>query len=127
MSSISIKSLKSRSIKTGVVISTLFMLLFMQGCSDVETLVRNRAEATLDGHQVVIKPCRNAYTRTEMDTPKDRQHVFGCGERTRVEIRNEALTVNGKNYGMLGSGDSVEVKDEKVFINRKEAEAVALK
>ncbi|HEX8748683.1 MAG TPA: hypothetical protein VF717_16040 [Pyrinomonadaceae bacterium] len=127
MSSISIKSLKAGTIKGGVIISALFMVLFMQGCSDVHTLVRNKAETTIDGHKVVINPCRDSYTRTLKDTPQDSQHVFGCGDRVRVEIRNEALTVNGKNYGMLGRGDSVEVKDEKVFINKKQAEAVAMK
>lgn len=127
MSFISSKNIKSRTIKSGVIISALFMVLFMQGCSDVETMVRNKAETTIDGHQVVIKPCRNSYTRTEADTPKDRQHVFGCGERTKVEIRNDALTVNGRNYGTLAKGDAIEVKDEKVFINKREAAVVAMK
>ncbi|HEX8176854.1 MAG TPA: hypothetical protein VF543_17320 [Pyrinomonadaceae bacterium] len=126
MPSISIKNLKSRTVKGGV-IPALFMALFMQGCSDVHTLVRNKAEATIDGHQVVINPCRESYTRTLKDTLTERHHVFGCGERVKIEIRNDALTVNNKNYGMLGQGDSVEVKDEKVFINKKQAEAVAMK
>ncbi|HKS28304.1 MAG TPA: hypothetical protein VJS44_10810 [Pyrinomonadaceae bacterium] len=125
MSSISI--MKSRTIKSGIFISSLFLVLFIQGCSDVETMVRNKAETEIDGHQVVIKPCRNSYTRTESDTPKDRQHVFGCGDRTKVEIRNDELTVNGRKYGTLAKGDAIEVKDEKVFINKKEAAVVAMK
>lgn len=127
MTSISAKSLKSRSAQTGIVIHALFLFLFMQGCSDVETLVRNKAEATIDSHQIVIKPCRNSYTRTIMDTETNRHHVFGCGEGVKVEIKNEALTVNGKSYGTLGQGDSVEVKNDRVFINKKEAAAVAMK
>lgn len=126
MSSISIKGMKPRTIKSGI-ISSLFLVFFMQGCSEVETLVRNKAETKIDGHRVAIRPCRNSYTRTEADTPKDRQHVFGCGERTKVEIRNEELTVNGRKYGTLAQGDSVEVRDEKVFINKKEAAALAMK
>lgn len=121
------KSLKSRAVKTGLILSALSLFLFMQGCSDANTLVWNKAETTIDGHQVVIRPCRDSYTRTESDTKTNRQHVFGCGQRVKVEIRNEALTVNGKSYGMLGAGDAIEVKDEKVFINKKEAEAVAMK
>ena len=127
MSSIRVKSFDARIIRTGIIASSLFLVLFIAGCSDMNTLVINKAEENIDGHQVVIKPCRNSYTRTEADTPTNRQHVFGCGDRTKVEIRNDALTVNGKSYGTLTQGDSVEVKDDRVFINKKEAVAVAMK
>lgn len=127
MSSISTKSLKSRTLKSVFILSSLSLFLFMQGCSDAHTLVWNKAETTIDGHQVVIRPCRDSYTRTESDTPTNRQHVFGCGDSVKVEIRNEALTINGKSYGMLSRGDSVEVKHDKVFINSKEAGALAMK
>ncbi|HEY0323756.1 MAG TPA: hypothetical protein VGC66_22580 [Pyrinomonadaceae bacterium] len=127
MSAISAKNVSARAIKASVVMSSLFLFLFMQGCSDVHSLVWNKAEATIDGHQIVIRPCRNSYTRTESDTPTNRQHVFGCGDDVKVEIRNEALMVNGKSYGMLNRGDSVEVKHDKVFINAKESGTIARK
>lgn len=113
--------------RTGFIISTLFLFIIMQGCSDMHTLVWNKAETVIDGHKVVIRSCRNSYTRTESDTKENSHHIFGCANYVKVEIRNEELTVNGKSYGMLGRGDSVEVKGDKVFINTKEAQVVAMK
>jgi hypothetical protein len=121
------EALKRSTAKTAIIISALFLLLSAQACSDIHTLAWNRAEDTIDGHKVVIKPCRNSYTKTVMDTKTNRYHIFACGDTVRVEIRNDALTVNDKSYGMLGAGDSVEVKDLKVFINTREAAEVAKK
>lgn len=120
-------ALKSRTAKTAIIISSLFLLLFTQACEDVHTLAWNKAETTIDGHRVLIKPCRNSFTRTLSDTKTNRHHIFGCGDKVQVEIKNEALSVNGKGYGTLGQGDAVEVKDGKVFVNKKEAAEVAKK
>jgi hypothetical protein len=127
MSRMSVKSLESRSVKTGIIMSSLLLVLFIQGCSSMGEVVWNKAETTIDGHKVVIRPCRDSYRRTKMDTETDSYHIFGCGEKVKIEIRNEMLTINGKSYGTLGRGDSVEVNREKVFINKKEAGAVAMK
>jgi hypothetical protein len=128
MSSTSPKIFASLSFKTGVVISSFFLLILMQGCSDVQSRLLNRADEFIDGHHVVISPCRGSYTKTISDTPTDRDHIFGChDDRIKVQIKNEQLTVNGKSYGTLSRGDSVAVKNDKVFINSKEAGAVALK
>lgn len=125
-------SAKSYRMRTAIIISSVFILLLMQACEEVHTLAWNKAETTIDGHQVIIKPCRMSYTRTMSDTPTDRHHIFACGDpdspdknKVRVVIKNEALSVNGKSYGTLNRGDSVEVKDGKVFINRQEAVEVA--
>lgn len=115
------------SLKTVVTLSTLSLILLAQGCSDLHTLVWNKAETVIDGHKIVIHACRNSYTRVEADTPTDRHQIFGCATYIEVDLHNDALTVNGKSYGTLSGGDSVEVKGEKVFINKKEAEAVAMK
>jgi hypothetical protein len=125
MSSIPAKSLKSRTVKTILILSSLSLFLFMQGCSDIHTAVWNKAETTIDGHQITIRPCRSSYLRTKSDKPTDRQHIFGCGDSVQVELRNEALLINGVSYGMLASGDSIEVNHDKVFINSKEAGAIA--
>ncbi|MBD0373593.1 MAG: hypothetical protein ICV60_22355 [Pyrinomonadaceae bacterium] len=127
MSSTSANNSRSLSIKTGIVISSLFLLLVMQGCSDIHNMVWNKADATIDGHHIVISPCRNSYTRTINDTPTDRNHIFGCGNTIAVQIRNEELTVNDKKYGMLNRGDSIVVKSGHVYINTKEAVEVAQK
>ena len=128
MAQIRSAALKHAIAKPALIISALLLFLFTQAsCSDLHTLAWNKAEQTLDGHKVVIKPCRDSYTETEIDTKTEtgRYYIFGCGDKVKVEIRNEALTVNGKSYGMLGAGDSVEVKDGKVFINAKEVVEVA--
>lgn len=125
MASITIKNFKTS--RRGIIASSLFLFLFIQGCSSMNELVMNKAETTINGHQVVIRPCRDSYTRTLKDTETNRHHVFGCGKHIKVEIRNEVLTVNDKSYGMLNSGDSIEVKNDKVLINKKEAVAVAMK
>lgn len=123
MTLISAESLKSSIMAAGIV-SSLLLLLFAQGCSDVDTLVWNKADTTIDGHHIVISPCRDSYTKTINDTPTDRHHVFGC-KSVEVKIDNEELTVNDKPYGTLSRGDTVMVKNGKVFINDKEAVAVA--
>ena len=127
MALISTKGLKSRAIKTGIIASSLSLLLFTQGCSDMKEVVLNRAVTTIDGHEVVIQPCRNSYSKTINDTPTERNHMFGCGDKTKVELKNEELKVNGKYYGTLGRGDNIIVRHDKVFINQKEAVEVAMK
>lgn len=127
MSATSGKSFKSRAALTSFALFAFFMPLFTQGCSDMNTLIWNKAETTIDGHRVVIRSCRNSYTRTEYDAKENRRHIFGCANYVKVEIGNEELTVNGKSYGTLGRGDSVEVKGGKVLVNNKEAGAVAMK
>jgi hypothetical protein len=93
----------------------------------VNEVVWNKAETMINGHRVTIRPCRDSYLSTKMDTPTNRHHIFACGKRIKVEIKNEELSVNGKSYGKLGSGDSVEVKNDKILINQKEAGTVAMK
>lgn len=125
MNLIRAKSLNSRTAQAAVFMLSLFLFLLMQGCADLHNLVWNKADTFIDGHHIVISPCRNSYTKTISDTPTNRNHVFGCGESIKVQIKNEDLTVNDKSYGMLGSGDSIVVKNGKVFINTKEAVEVA--
>lgn len=127
MPSLRIKSTQSSARRTGIVTSSLLLFLLMQGCSGMNELVMNKAETTIEGHRIVIRPCRDSYTRTLMETPAKRHHVFGCGNHIKVEIKNEELTVNGKGYGMLNSGDAIEVRKDRVLINQKEAMAVAMK
>lgn len=111
--------------KTGFVISALYLLIIIQGCSSLQTIVWDRAETTLDGHHLVIHRCPNSYQRVESDTASERRYVFGCENNIKVEIRNDALTVNGRSYGMLNKGDSIEVSNDKVLINGKEPAVVS--
>ena len=127
MSSMSPKVFESLSFRTGVIISSLFLLILIQGCSDIQSHLLNKANAFIDGHHIAISPCRGSYTKIS-DTETNRDFIFNCNDDSiRVQIKNEQLTVNDKSYGMLSSGDSVVVKNDKVFINSKEAGAVAMK
>lgn len=128
MSSMTQTNLRSDSIKTGVLISSLFLLILMQACSDLNTLVWKKADAVIDGHRVVISPCRGSYTKTVSDTPANRDHTFACSDDSIVvHIKNEELRINEKSYGTLKRGDNIAVRDGRVFINEKEAEALAMK
>jgi hypothetical protein len=126
MSSLSLKKLGF--IKAGVAASGLFLLLSLQGCSDAHALLWNKADAVIDGHRVVITPCRASYTKTISDTPANRDHIFACHDNSiAVHIKNDEMSVNEKSYGTLKRGDRVAVRDGKVFINEKEAAALAAK
>jgi hypothetical protein len=127
MSSRILKPIGLHLLKSGVVASGLFLFLVMQGCSDAHTLVWNKADAVIDGHRVVISPCRSSYTKTVSDTPTNRDHTFGCGSGITVQIKNEELTINAKSYGTLKRGDSVLVRNGSVFINEKEAGTIAMR
>jgi hypothetical protein len=79
-----------------------------------------REETVIWGHQILIKPCRNAEKQTLNDNaPLDSHHVIKCGA-TKVEIVNEELRVNEKSYGKLAEKAPVKVADGKVFINGSE-------
>lgn len=119
------EGLKSGAVKSVVAVSSILMLLLSAGCSDLHNLVWNKADTFIDGHHIVISPCRNSYTKTIMDTPAERNHIFGCGKDVAVQIKNEELIVNDKSYGTLGKGDSILVKNGKVFVNDKEPAVVS--
>ena len=126
MSSLSLK--KIGFIKAGVAASGLFLLLSLQGCSDAHALLWNKANAVIDGHLIIISPCRNSYTKTVSDTPTNRDHTFACHDGSIVvHIKNEELSINDKSYGALKRGDTIAVRGGKVFINEKETEALAIK
>lgn len=74
-------------------------------------------EAVIWGHQILVKSCRNVEKQTLRDNgPLDSHHVIKCGA-TKVEIVNEELRVNDKNYGKLAEKAPVQVTNDKVFIS----------
>ena len=112
------KTLKSHLRSLFVV--SLF-LVFSSGCISVHNIPR---EEYLGSYLVSIRPfCESASTGSENQaqeggTSKIISYEFTCGE-TKVEIRENTLTVNGKSYGPLNEGDHIAVDYGKVRVNRE--------
>ena len=70
------------------------------------------ATATLDGHQVTVRPGAMMQSTTNI---MDR-HTLTVGEST-VVIENDNLTVNDVDYGSLNAGDKIIVDEGKVKVN----------
>lgn len=77
----------------------------------------------LGTHKVSVRPrCVSKQIHNDADTG-GRTYNLTCGD-TKVTIRNEELTVNGKSYGRLNEGDAVHVENGKVLVNEKQVEEV---
>lgn len=75
----------------------------------------------LGSHKVKITP--RCTTKEINNRFPDKQEIYNltCGN-TNVVIKNEELVVNGKSYGMLKAGDSVEVNSGQVLVNSRKVE-----
>ena len=88
-------------------------------------LFLGQEETVIWGHQILVKPCRNAEKQTLNDHGAlDSHHVIKCGA-TKVEIINEELRVNEKSYGKLTEKAPVQVTNGKVFIGGSEVQPAA--
>jgi len=75
----------------------------------------------LGTHKVSVRPrCVSKQIHNDADTG-GRTYNLTCGD-TKVTIKNEELTVNGKSYGRLNEGDAVHVENGKVLVNEKQVE-----
>lgn len=73
----------------------------------------------LGSHKVSVRPrCISTHINNSA-TGDGRTYNLTCGD-TRIVIKNEALYVNDKTYGMLRAGDAIHIEDTKVFVNSKE-------
>ena len=104
----------------------LFVLVFSSACIRFQQVPMQQQ---LGSHLVSIRPAcdtatTNSMTQTEPDgTSRVVAYEFTCGD-TKVEIRENTLTVNGKSYGTLDEGDLVAVDFGKVRVNLEVREEV---
>src|SRR6266513_3022363 len=92
--------------------------LAVTGCSRSNNLLLGRVEATVAGHTVVVTDCY----RTTVPPPKQLEgtaYFMPCRDAD-VQIRGEALTVNGSSYGHLNPRDGVLVDHGIVSIRHAE-------
>ena len=105
---------------------SLIVLVFTPACIGFHPMPR---EQQLGSHLVSIKPfCESASSGSVTQAQKDGtsrivSYEFICDD-TKVEIRDNRLTVNGKSYGPLNEGDHIAVDFGKVRVNREVREEV---
>ena len=110
-----------KTLKTHIRSLLLFSLVFSPACLKFQNVPRQQQ---LGSHLVSIRPdCDSAssgsLTQSQKDgTSKIVSYEFTCGD-TKVEIRDNNLTVNGKSYGTLNEGDLIAVDYGKVRVNRE--------
>jgi hypothetical protein len=95
----------------------MFALLALSGCSDSNNLLLGRVEATVDNHKIVVTDCY----RTEVPPPRKIDETtweFMPCRDAAVTIHSGKVTVNGRAYGRLDSGDGVLVDHGRVSIVR---------
>ncbi len=74
--------------------------LLLCGCSGSNNLLLGEVRATMGSHPVLVTDCY----RTSVDPPRrtaDGSYEYTPCRDARVVIRDEVLTVNGRDYGKL--------------------------
>lgn len=98
-----------------------------KGCTELVALLDkqrsmpgiNQGSSRLGSHLVKVSP---ACWTNESSSSEGAKHSFSCGDTT-VVIDGEQLLVNGRSYGMLKQGDTVDVERGKVRVNATEIAA----
>ncbi|HEX8636033.1 MAG TPA: ankyrin repeat domain-containing protein [Pyrinomonadaceae bacterium] len=98
-----------------------------KGCAELVALLErhrsmpgvNQGASRLGSHLVKVSP---ACWTNEGSSSEGGKHRFTCGDTT-VVIDGEQLGVNGRSYGTLRQGDTVDVAQGKVRVNDKEIAA----
>lgn len=95
------------------------LLLSATSCSRSNNLLLGRVETKLGSHETVVTDCY----RTSVPQPSMSigQITWEPCRDARILIENEQLTVNGKDYGKLATGDSILVDHGIVSTQRKAA------
>jgi hypothetical protein len=97
------------------------------GCTELVAMLEkrrsmlgfNQGGSRLGSHLVKVTP---ACWTNESSSSDRGKHSFSCGNTT-VVIDQEKLTVNGRSYGALQQGDTVEIEHGKVRVNAREVAA----
>jgi len=92
-------------------------VLLFAGCSRRNNLLMGRVESPVGTHAVVVTDCYRTSPPGPQLVEQGVYHYMPCRDAD-VWIRDEELTVNGKNYGQLNPGDEVVVDHGVVSIGR---------
>lgn len=113
------------------VLALALFALLSQACTGGPrgALLSERA-TTLGSHNMIIQPIKHwggdSFAGAQQDADGKQMWVFSVDE-TKIVVKDERLSVNGKDFGKLNPGDSIAVRYAKVFVNNKEvAEGGAL-
>jgi hypothetical protein len=125
-------SLKASGVssRTALVVALALGALLLGGCNKGRRVLLNQTATTLGSHRMSIQPVgrwhSSIFGGQQQDADGKQMWVFSAGE-TKIVVKEEQLSVNGKSYGKLKEGDHVDVAFGKVFVNNKEvAEGGAL-
>jgi hypothetical protein len=94
--------------------------ILFAGCSRRNNLLLGRVESPVGTHTVVVTDCYRTRAPGPEQVDATDYHYMPCRDAD-VWIRSEELTVNGKSYGRLNSGDGVLVDHGVVSIQRKQS------
>jgi len=86
-------------------------------CSRSNNLLLGRVESNVGTHNVVVTDCYRTHVPPPEKTEAAVYRFMPCRDAD-VQIRNEELTVNGRDYGKLGPRDGVLVDHGVVSIRR---------
>ena len=121
-----------RSIFTGATVCALALgALLLQACAGgPRGVLLNERATTLGSHNMIIQPVgkwhSNSFAGPQQDSDGKQMWVFSVDE-TKIAVKDERLSVNGKDFGKLNPGDSIAVRYAKVYVNGREvAEGGAL-
>lgn len=106
-----------------LLIVCLCLVVSGAGCT-VNFSVNAEREEDLGSHHVIIRPGDTMTTTTESTFGDEATYEFTCGD-VKVHIENEALSVNGKSYGMLEPGQEVIVDHGTVSVAGEVRQPVA--
>ena len=81
-------------------------LLLPVACTRRNNLLLGRVEAPVGAHLVVVTDCYRTNAPESQQIEVAAYHYMPCRDAD-VWIRDEELSVNGKSYGRLRSGESV--------------------
>ena len=102
---------------------TLFALVSQACTGGPRGVLLSERATTLGSHKMVIQPIKHwggdSFAGPQQDADGKQMWVFTVDE-TKIVVKDERLSVNGKDYGKLNAGDSVAVRYGKVLVNEKE-------
>lgn len=107
------------------VLTTCLCLIFISTGCRVNVGMNVESETDMGSHHVIVKPGNAMTSSTSVTFGDNATYEFMCGA-VEIKIENEALSVNGKSYGMLEPGQAVEVDNGTVIVAGKVRQSVAV-